>query len=53
MHEVVTVEAARDSQMCGTFHYWGPMLIQARLEFSDGSAQEAHVYARMPGTVGL
>jgi predicted phosphodiesterase len=31
-----------------SYHYWGPMLIQAKLFFSDGYEAEAYVYARMP-----
>jgi 3',5'-cyclic AMP phosphodiesterase CpdA len=30
------------------FHYWGPMLIQAELEFEDGARTHAYVYARLP-----
>jgi len=31
-----------------SFHYWGPMLIQAKLIFEDGYESFAFVYARMP-----
>lgn len=30
------------------FHYWGPMLIQAELEFEDGNKEYGYVYARLP-----
>ena len=33
---------------CAYFHYWGPMAIQAELEFDDGIKAYAHVYARYP-----
>jgi 3',5'-cyclic AMP phosphodiesterase CpdA len=32
------------------FAYWGPMLVQARLGFQDGSVEGATIYARMPST---
>ena len=31
-----------------SYHYWGPMLIQAKLIFKDGYESLAYVYARMP-----
>lgn len=31
-----------------SYHYWGPMLIQAKLFFEDGYEAVAYVYARMP-----
>lgn len=31
-----------------SYHYWGPMLIQAKLIFEDGYESLAFVYARMP-----
>lgn len=31
-----------------SFHYWGPMLIQAELEFADGDKACAYLYARLP-----
>lgn len=34
---------------CAYFHYWGPMAIQAELEFDDGKKAYAYVYARYPG----
>jgi 3',5'-cyclic AMP phosphodiesterase CpdA len=33
---------------CGNFHYWGPMLVQAKLEFADGENAYGYVYARFP-----
>jgi len=31
------------------FSYWGPMLVQARLRFKDGTTEAGYVYARLPG----
>lgn len=31
-----------------SFHYWGAMLIQVRLEFADGHSAVTHLYARLP-----
>ncbi len=36
------------SNFCVSFHYWGPMLIQAQLEFEDGETARTYVYARLP-----
>lgn len=49
---VVTVEADEDPNMCAAFHYWGPMLIEAQMEYNDGSRQQSYVYARLPGELG-
>jgi 3',5'-cyclic AMP phosphodiesterase CpdA len=46
---VITIEAEKDCRFCGTFDYWGPMLIQAELHFKDGEKSHAHVYAHVPG----
>jgi 3',5'-cyclic AMP phosphodiesterase CpdA len=37
---------------CTTFSYWGSMLVEARLTFSDGETASAFVYARIPGDRG-
>lgn len=50
---VVTIDRADDENLCGVLHYWGPMLVQARLEFEDGYLAPAHLYARLPGQLGL
>jgi len=39
---------ALDDRFCTAFDYWGPMLIQARLEFSDGKVEYGFIYARIP-----
>lgn len=31
-----------------SIHYWGPMLIQAELEFDDGQKAYSYIYARIP-----
>ena len=42
-------ESAPD--FCSSFHYWGPMLIQAELTFMDGHKGIGYVYARLPDTI--
>lgn len=44
----VPISQKEDEHFCAIFNYWGPMLVQARLEFSDGSSELVQVYARMP-----
>ena len=44
--KVLGFEGAPDFAV--SFHYWGPMLIQAELEFKDGEKAQAYVYARLP-----
>jgi hypothetical protein len=44
--KILEVGAAPDFAV--SFHYWGPMLIQAELEFKDGGKARAYVYARLP-----
>ena len=39
------------TEFCTTFHYWGPTLIQAILEFDDGVVQTGYVYARLPDSI--
>lgn len=46
--DAITVSANTDEWFCASFHYWGPMLLQARLLFSDGSSEVTHIYARLP-----
>ncbi|MFC0512673.1 metallophosphoesterase [Mucilaginibacter angelicae] len=31
-----------------SYHYWGPMLIQAKLNFKDGYTTNTFIYARLP-----
>jgi 3',5'-cyclic AMP phosphodiesterase CpdA len=45
VHEIA---GETDRWFAAAFHYWGPMLIQARLIFEDGSDKLLHVYARLP-----
>jgi hypothetical protein len=47
-HEVTTVTAEEDPHFGTTFDYWGPMLVQARIEYDDGSVADTYVYARVP-----
>ncbi|MDX2152582.1 MAG: metallophosphoesterase [Bryobacteraceae bacterium] len=48
---VITIAAEDDGLFCVEFHYWGPMLIEACMEFADGGTVRAHVYARLPEAV--
>jgi len=50
---VITVTAEEDPNMCAVLHYYGPMLVQAHIEFADGESADAHIYVRMPEAVGL
>lgn len=43
-----TIKDAEDPNFCGTFSYWGPMMIQGKLSFRDGRFELVHVYARLP-----
>lgn len=45
---VVTCEHATNPVFCATLAYYGPMLVQARMHFSDGGTAVGHVYARLP-----
>lgn len=42
------VETDKAPEFAARLTYWGPMLVQARLIFSDGKEEITHVYARMP-----
>lgn len=44
----VTCLRSENPNFCMAYHYWGSMLIQAKLIFEDGSEENAYVYARMP-----
>ncbi len=48
---LITVPRADDPLFCVEFHYWGPMLVQAELEFADGSTAKGYVYARLPEAI--
>ncbi len=45
---VATVSRKDDPLFCAIFNYWGPMLLQAQLRFSDGHTDFVSAYARMP-----
>jgi len=36
-----------DDRFCVSFHYYGPVAVQAVLEFADGHEATGYVYARM------
>jgi len=47
-HPVVTVPFKADPRFCATLHYYGPMLVQAKMRFRDGHVAYGYVYVRMP-----
>ena len=47
---VITANVDDNSNFCSSFHYWGPMLIEAKLIFKDGYEASTFLYARMPKT---
>jgi 3',5'-cyclic AMP phosphodiesterase CpdA len=49
---VISVAAEDDPNLCAVLHYWGPMLVQAHMEFADGETADAHVYVGLPEAVG-
>lgn len=44
-------EAEAQPDFAVSFHYWGPMLIQAELEFADGKKARGYLYARLPNSI--
>jgi hypothetical protein len=48
---VITVNAREDPNLWAVLHYYGPMLVQAHMEFADGKVIDAHVYVRLPQAV--
>ncbi len=42
------VKRGVDPAFCATFDYWGPMLLQADMTFSDGQKVLGFIYARIP-----
>ena len=49
---VITVDAEDDPNLCAVLNYWGPMLVQAHMEFADGETADAHVYVGLPEAIG-
>jgi hypothetical protein len=45
---VVSIRREDDPRFCATYHYFGSMLIQAQLKFSDGHTAYTYVYANVP-----
>jgi len=41
-------EAATNPNFSASFHYWGPMLLQAKLTFEDDYIAYTHIYSHMP-----
>jgi 3',5'-cyclic AMP phosphodiesterase CpdA len=46
--EVIIVSQDADTRFCAAFNYWGPMLVQAVIEFHDGAVESGFIYARIP-----
>jgi hypothetical protein len=42
------VDEKDDNQFCIIYHYYGPMLVKALLEFEDGSRKSCFIYVRQP-----
>jgi hypothetical protein len=49
---VTTLSVEEDPNMCAVLHYYGPMLVQAHMEFADGHTEDAFVYVRLPEAAG-
>lgn len=45
---VILCQMEDNPNFCGSFHYWGAMLIEAKLSFRDGHIAYGYVYARIP-----
>ena len=48
MFEVISITRDQNPNYCVKYDYWGPMLVQAKLEFSDKHEALIHIYAKMP-----
>ena len=48
MFPTTAISVNDDPAFCTAFDYWGPMLIQGRLEFADGPPACVYIYARLP-----
>jgi len=44
----IKVTHEQSKWFCTSLHYWGPMLVQARVKFADGSSEDTFIYARLP-----
>jgi len=49
---LVRIAATEDPKLCAVVHYYGPMLIQATMEFEDGQRSDAYLYVRLPEAIG-
>jgi 3',5'-cyclic AMP phosphodiesterase CpdA len=45
---VQRVSQAESKWFAISYHYWGPILVQARLRFADGKTEDSQIYARLP-----
>ena len=52
LNRVVTVRHEEDARYCATLHYYGPMLVQAKMEFPDGKISLGYIYARRLAAYG-
>jgi hypothetical protein len=46
----ITIHSQADRRFAGKYSYFGPMLIEAMLEFEDGTQERAFIYARIPSS---
>jgi len=46
--DVVAIKREEDPTFAARFTYWGPVLIQARLQWGDGYSAVSHVFAPLP-----
>jgi hypothetical protein len=53
MFDRKVLDAGAEPEFAVSFHYWGPMLIQAELEFADGEKAQAYLYARLPDSTTM
>jgi 3',5'-cyclic AMP phosphodiesterase CpdA len=51
--DIIRITRDGHQYFCASYAYWGPMLVQARLRFSDGYEASTHVYVRMPAAYGI
>ena len=48
LFEMQRCVGSENPRFCTTYHYWGPMLVQAKLTFENGKKCNTYIYARMP-----
>ena len=48
LFEVQRITREKDPRFCVQYEYWGPMLVQAELEFTDSTTCLEYIYVQMP-----